>query len=421
MGSTWSFSLAPARGGRVLPVLLAVLAFIRCGNPSGSGPAVPAPTCQLRSVQVLPGSATVEVGQGVDLSAPIQQGGCNQVPFSRTWQTSNAAIATVDTNGRVTGVSAGGPVTIQVTVIAGTIPNQQTSSSATVTVVAPTVASLTVAPSTVALLVGQSATLTATARSVAGAIMPGASLTWVSLDPAVASVSNAGVVSAVAAGSTTVRVTSGSVTANVPVTVTAPPPVPVATVTVAPNTATLATGTTVTLTATTRDSAGGTLSGRTIAWSSGTPTVAQVSAAGVVTAVSVGTATVTAMSEGKSGTATITVTPPPVASVTVTPGTSTLFVGATQPLVATPRDGNGNVLTGETITWSSSAPTIASISVAGIATALAEGTTTITATVRGVSGTATVTARAARVAYALIDQPTAASHTPAAATQFNGL
>ena len=103
--------------------------------------------------------------------------------------------------------------------------------------------------------------------------------------------------------------------------------VPVATVTVAPATKTLRVGTTAQLSAATKDSAGNTLTGRVVTWSSSAPAVATVSASGLVTAVSAGSATITATSEGKSGTSAITVTAVPVATVTVAPAAKTLRVG----------------------------------------------------------------------------------------------
>ena len=86
-----------------------------------------------------------------------------------------------------------------------------------------------------------------------------------------------------------------------------PPPAPVASVTVTPAASTLVPQQTVQLTAETRDAGGTVLSGRTIVWTSGTPTAASVSAAGLVTGLLPGTPVITATSEGQAGTAAITV------------------------------------------------------------------------------------------------------------------
>jgi hypothetical protein len=61
-----------------------------------------------------------------------------------------------------------------------------------------------------------------------------------------------------------------------------------------------------------RDENGGTLEGRPVAWTTSAPSVALVSSAGVVTAVSAGVATITATVEGKSGTVVVTVPSPVV-------------------------------------------------------------------------------------------------------------
>jgi hypothetical protein len=62
------------------------------------------------------------------------------------------------------------------------------------------------------------------------------------------------------------------------------------------------------LAATTKDSAGGVLTGRAVTWASSNTGVASVNGTGLVTGLLAGSATITATSEGKSGSATVTVT-----------------------------------------------------------------------------------------------------------------
>jgi len=81
----------------------------------------------------------------------------------------------------------------------------------------------------------------------------------------------------------------------------------------------------------------------------------------------------------------------PVATVTVSPASVSLGVGATQSLTATMRDASGNILTGRTVTWSSSAPLLATVVGSGLVTGVAVGTASITATSEGQSGSAAVT------------------------------
>lgn len=101
--------------------------------------------------------------------------------------------------------------------------------------------------------------------------------------------------------------------------------------------------------------------------------------------------------------------PAPVASVTVDPGTLSLPVGGTAQLQATPRDAGGNPAQGRIVTWMSLAPTIASVSTTlGQVTALAPGVATITATVEGRVGQATLTVLPPPVASVVVTPPEAA-------------
>jgi uncharacterized protein YjdB len=83
--------------------------------------------------------------------------------------------------------------------------------------------------------------------------------------------------------------------------------------------------------------------------------------------------------------------PAPVATVAVTPSPATISAGNSLPLTATLRDASGNVLTGRTVNWSSSNTSIATVSAAGLVTALAVGQVSVTATSEGKSSSATIT------------------------------
>ncbi|OLE68781.1 MAG: hypothetical protein AUG74_09330, partial [Bacteroidetes bacterium 13_1_20CM_4_60_6] len=159
-------------------------------------------------------------------------------------------------------------------------------------------------------------------------------------------------------------------------------------VTVTPGSASVNEGKTVQLTATLRDAAGNVLTGRTVTWTSANTSVATVSGSGLVTGKVAGTAAITATSEGQSGSSAVTVVHVPVATVTVTPATPSVVVGRTVTLTATLKDANGNTLTGRTVTWSSGNTSVATVNASGVVTGVAAGSTTITATSEGQSGTA---------------------------------
>src|SRR5213592_3423235 len=185
------------------------------------------------------------------------------------------------------------------------------------------------------------------------------------------------------------------------------PPVPVATVDVTPATANVPVGGAVQLTATPKDANGTPLSGRTVSWTSSNTGVASVTGSGLVTGVAAGSATITATSEGKSGTSAITVTFVPVASVAVTPASASVNEGKTVQLTATPKDGNGNPLSGRAVAWVSSNTTVATVSSSGLVTGKVAGTATITATSEGQSGTSAITVVHVPVASVAVAPPSA--------------
>lgn len=82
----------------------------------------------------------------------------------------------------------------------------------------------------------------------------------------------------------------------------------------------------------------------------------------------------------------------PIGSIDVSPDPAMLSaLEATQQFTATVRDTTGRALSGRAVTWSSSDGGVASISTEGIATAVGNGTTTITAAAEGVTGAASLT------------------------------
>jgi hypothetical protein len=83
--------------------------------------------------------------------------------------------------------------------------------------------------------------------------------------------------------------------------------------------------------------------------------------------------------------------PAAVASVTVALSASTARVGEPVTATATLRDASGQPVTGRAVTWVSSAPAVATVDGAGAITTLTPGSTMISATSEGRSGSATLT------------------------------
>ena len=365
-------------------------------KPQSAGPPV-------ASVTVAPATGTVQAGSTLPLTATTLDAGGNVLTGRTvTWTSSGTTLATVSATGVVTGVAPGGPVTITAT-------SEGQSGTAAITVTPVPVASVTVAPATADVSLGQTVALAATTKDAGGNVLTGRAVAWSTGDATLATVSGTGVVTGVALGGpVTITATSEGQSGTAAVTVV-PAPVPVAAVTVAPDAASVYVGQTVALSATTTDADGNVLTGRTIAWTSSTTALATVSASGVVTGVAAGgPVTVTATSEGQSGTAAVTVALAPVATVTVSPAAATVAVTRTVPLGAVVKDAGGNVLTGRTVTWTTSDPTLATVSAAGVVTGVAAGgPVTITADCEGQTGTASITVTPVAVATVTVAPATA--------------
>jgi uncharacterized protein YjdB len=168
-------------------------------------------------------------------------------------------------------------------------------------------------------------------------------------------------------------------------TVVAPAPFVPAVTTVSLNVtaAQIEVGRTVNITATVKDQRDSVMTGKVVTWSSSNTPVATV-ANGVVTGVTKGQATIVASVDGKVATATVFVADASVNSVSlVATVPSPFFVGQTVQASATPRDVNNNPLSTFAVTWSSSNPSVATVSPLGLITAVSAGSTTITATSSG--------------------------------------
>ncbi len=83
--------------------------------------------------------------------------------------------------------------------------------------------------------------------------------------------------------------------------------------------------------------------------------------------------------------------PAPVATVEVSPATAEALAGQTVQLTVVTKDAQGNVLSGRTVTWSTSNAGAATVSTTGLASAVAAGTATLTATSETKTASSTLT------------------------------
>lgn len=296
-----------------------VAGLIGCTNPTG-----------LDSIQVSPASQSLAVGQTAQLTATGTYGNSSHLSTQNitsgvTWNSSSPAVATVSSSGMVTAVGAG---TTTITANAQAY-NGPTTSSATISV------------------------------SSAGGTVSGGSVTSISVIPGSQSVSAPGQTSQFLAIGTTSSGATADLTSQV-------------------------------------------------AWSSSSVQIATIASTGLATAVSQGSTTITAIYNAGSGsvvtgTGTFAVTggtKEAYTAVSITPNSQSVSAsGQTSQLIALGTSGSTgleeDVTNSSSIKWSSSVPSIATVSASGLVTGASVGSTTITAVLTNpdgsvVSGTASV-------------------------------
>ncbi len=359
-----------------------------CGAPTV--PSAPASS----SLSLSCASLTVAKGTGTTCTAWLlfADGSKQDVTGTASWSSSDPAVARVSA-GAVTGAGVGSAT------LSATAGGQ--TGSASVTVTAAVLTALSAGPDLQTLPVGVQF-----AYDAVGIFSDGtqqdltAQVAWTSADREVATVSAAGVATAVGQGTTSLSAAFGGLTASVSLSVTA---AALQSLDVFADLTAIAKGTSVDLVAQGNYSDGTTqdLTAQA-AWSSSGDAATLSSGNGQELAfgAAVGTDTVTATVSGISGSIDLTVTPAALVSIAVVPPAASLPVGLTQQLVATGTftDASTQDLTTQAA-WSSSDPTVAAVSndvgTAGMVSGLKQGAVTVTAAALGVSGGAAVTVSAA--------------------------
>ena len=317
-------------------------------------------------------AAEMIIGEFITLKATISPS--NATEREIMWASSKQSVASVDQTGKVVSIAEG---TSTITATAG---GKLGSCVVTVSKGVVEVSSINFDKTGVSLKVGETVTLTATVKPDDATDK---TVTWSTSDASVATVSD-GVVTAIKLGSATIRAKAGDKEATCAITVEA---TPVTSVTLDQTSASLKVGETVSLTATVKpDDA----TDKSATWSSSNTSVATVSSTGVVTAKSAGSAIITVTTKDGSKTATCSVTVKAktvsVTGVSLDYTSLTMTEGETQTLTATISPSNA---TDKSVTWSSSNTSVATVSSAGVVTAKAAGTVTITVKTNDGNKTAT--------------------------------
>jgi len=245
------------------------------------------------------------------------------------------------------------------------------------------------------------------------------SVTWSTTDANVASVSAAGVVTGVATGVVTIGARSGNFAGAATLTVNSGAGANLTSIVISPAGPTVPVNTTQQLTATGNYSDGSTrdLTGL-VTWNSATIANATVDVAGLVKGIAAGSSTITATLGSVMGTTSVTVTAPTITSISVTPDDMTLPIGVGQQYIASAIYSDGSIQDlVSNVTWSSSSTSVATIDSNGLAATLAEGTTTITATVGSFTDSSTITVVPAHL-QSITLSPSSLSVAPGTQQQF---
>lgn len=338
---------------------------------------------------------SLEEGAGKTLTAFLSSTAGAQAAV--TWKSSNPSVATVAANGAVGAVSQG------TSTVTATLNGSNKTASCKVTVTAQKVKSVTVSPSSTTLQKGAQKTLQAVTVPANKAV------TWKSSNTGIATVTSAGVVKAVGAGTATITCTAadGGASAVSKITVTQPVTSIVLNTysikwnigksghfypTVSPENAT----------------------NKNVTWKSSNTSVATVSSAGLLTAVGAGTATITCTASDGSGVTAkcnVTVLPQLVTSIKLNTTSISWDVGKSGSFTATVSPSNA---TNKNVTWKSSNTSVATVSSTGLLKAVGAGTATITCTAAdgsGVTAKCSVTVKAASISGIVLSSTASSIYT----------
>jgi hypothetical protein len=371
---------------------------------------------------VLSGAPTVTIAFGTSYQFTAwgfyDDGSKRNITMQATWSSSNSSVATIGAaTGRAEGVAGGLPATT-ITATLGSVTGTAALNVTTATIQAITVgpSTTTIAPQTV-----ESFTAIGTFSDMSTQnITP--DVVWASSSTGVASISNTagsvGVATAGAApgGATSISATftfgGATATGSAPLTVSA---ATLTSITLTPATASMAESSAnytsnLTLQAVGNFSDGSTQHIETVAtWSSSASSVATVSSIGIVTAgLSTGPVAILCQLNGVSATASLTVEA--FTAITIKPASGTVAPGTAIALTATGTltDGTTQNLT-NSVLWTSSSPSLATMSNAsgsfGQAEGIAPGAVTITAAFSGMVGVASLTVSDATLTSITIKPP----------------
>ena len=343
------------------------------------------PAAVLQSIAVTPANPSVPKGETQQFTATgtYSDNSTQNLTSQVTWASATTSVATITSAGLATAVATG---TSNISATLGGV-----SGSTVLTVTAAALQSIAVTPANPSVPKGKTQQFTATGTYSDNSTQNLTSqVTWASATTSVATITSAGLATAVATGTSNISAKLGGVSGSTVLTVTA---AALQSIAVTPANPSVSKGETqqFTATGTYSDSTTQNLTSQ-VTWASATTSVATITSAGLATAVATGTSNINATLGGVSGSTVLTVTAAALQSIAVTPANPSVPKGETQQFTATGTysDNSTKNLTSQ-VTWASATTSVATITSAGLATAVATGTSNISATLGGVSGSTVLT------------------------------
>jgi uncharacterized protein YjdB len=359
----------------------------------------------IKTLAVSSTSASIARGTTVQFTATatLTNGTTENATGLVVWSSSNTSVASVNLNGAqglTMGVAAG---TATITATANGV-----SASANLTVTSATLTSINVTPVNALIPLGTVQQFTATGtfsdsttQDITGTVA------WTSAPTSVASITVSGLATGKDLGSVTITATSGTINNSVSATVNA---ADLSSIAVLPATPTIAQNTTEQFSAigTFDDGSTHNLTAQ-VTWNSSNTAIASIGSTNpIALGLSPGSTTIKATLGGTSGSTTLEVTNATIVSISVTP-TGRIIAPTTElsfTATGTFSDSSTQVITTDA-TWTSSDPSVATVGAEGGATAVAAGTTNITAAFGGKSGFAPLTVSSVTLKSIAVAPPTA--------------
>ena len=388
--STLNSSIATINaGGIASPVSVGTATIVASAYGKSGTASLIVSKAALTAISVTSPTAPIALGQSAQLQAQgtYSDKSVQDITDQVSWSAAAPGIATISSTGLAVSKAIGNT---QVTASLNNI-----TASGQLTVSGAVLASMAVRSKDASVPLGASEQFSAIGTYTDGNTMDLTSTAaWVSSAPGIVSINAAGTAATKAVGGTSISAAVGVISGMTAFTVS---PAALVSIAVAASNSSLPLGSKAQLTATgtytdttTKDITG------SVTWTSSAPGVVSISSGGAVLAKGVGTAGVSASSSNISGSTNLSVSTAALVSIAVNASHSSLPLGTGEQLTATGTytDSSTKDITGS-VTWTSSAPGVVSVSSGGTVQAKGIGSAGVSATSSNVTGSANLSVSAA--------------------------